>query len=204
MVRDTVPLGWPSATSGAHADKTSSYWLQGYSLCGVSSWYTVVGMEFEIDFTTLDDEAATSLVGRLVKQLRQARTDVERAERRVSGIRKLIDAVVEMYPAAEDELPEDLDDDEEPRPRGAEAVRRVLDENAGKWHGVSDVVSMLEARDWLPDSSNPANAVRTALQRLSDRKVIEKGKGKRDGAIAYRIPAPPPAPPRYDPSEEPF
>ena len=91
----------------------------------------------------LTPEGAEELVIQLVVELTQARVAVDEHQRRAIGIRKMIDGLVEMFPATEDLLPEDLDDDEEPRPRGAEAVRRVLVDRPTDWLTVPMVVDLL-------------------------------------------------------------
>jgi len=155
----------------------------------------------EIDLTNLDDSGAIPVLTQLLDQLSKARREVERSERLAAGIRKMIDGLVEMFPATEDVLPEDLDDDEEPRPRGAEAVRRVLAENLGEWYPVPLIVVMLQRHNWTPNSSKPANAVRTALGRLVENGAIEKSHAA-DGSVIYRHPKP--ALKNYDYGEEPF
>ena len=140
----------------------------------------------------------------LVRQLESARQSVDQAERRVAGLRKLIEAVVEIYPAAEDELPDDLDDEREPRPRGAEAVRRVLADRAGNWYRLPVIVDMLDEQGWLPASGNPTNAVRSAAERLIATRVLEKERAEGDGAVIYRYPKPPADPPPGYDDEEPF
>ena len=106
----------------------------------------------------------------------------------------MIAAVIEMFPAAEDVLPEDLDDDDEPRPRGAEAVRRILAETPDRWFSVQQVLAALVHRGWGPESSNPANATRTALERLVEAGVIEKMRSTK-GPVIYKY---------EKPDEEPF
>jgi hypothetical protein len=142
-----------------------------------------------VDFGQLTEEAAFGMGGQLLAQLEEARAAVDQAQRRATGIRKMIDGLVEMFPAVEDLLPDDLDDDEDPRPRGAEAVRRALANRKGDWFTVSSVVSLLDKHGWLPTSSNPANAVRSALVRLYDAEVIAKDRGP-SGAVIYSYPVP--------------
>jgi hypothetical protein len=52
-------------------------------------------------------------------------------------------------------------------PRGREAVRRVLMEEPRRWYKVDEMVAELDRRGWTPEATNPAPAVRTALQRLA-------------------------------------
>jgi hypothetical protein len=100
------------------------------------------------------------------------------ALRRASGLQKIISGYVEMFPELEDE------DDRTVRfvtaraseaeaapqtgnaPKGAEAVRLILQDHPNVEFYVSELVEMLRERGWLPESDNPANAVRTALERL--------------------------------------
>lgn len=148
-----------------------------------------------LDITELGEAEAGDLVRRLLSQLGAANEEVEAARRKAAAIRKMIEAVVEMFPDLEDDLPEDLDDDH-PRPRGAEAVRRVLEQNRGTYYTTKAIVALLGQQGWMPQSSNPSNAVRTAAERLVERGVVEKDRAA-DGAVVYRVSG-------YDPAEEPF
>ena len=156
--------------------------------------YTHIGME--LDLVELDETKALKAVSDLLDELLTARRAMDLAQRRAAGLRKMIEAVVEMFPAAEDLLPEDLDGSDEPRPRGAEAVRRVLLADRGVYYSVPGLVTLLAQRNWLPDSASPANAVRTAAERLVDQGVIQKTRSI-DDAVIYGYPG------RYD-GEEPF
>jgi hypothetical protein len=149
-----------------------------------------------MDLAHLDEAQAIELVTELLAQLAQGRIAIEDAERRVAGTRKMIEGLVEMFPAAEDLLPDDLDDDEEPRPRGTEAVRRVLADRVGDWYAVPQIVDMLNRRDWLPVSSNASNAVRTALERAVEAGVLKKSRAAAGGpvpvgTVIYSFPPPP-------------
>jgi hypothetical protein len=146
------------------------------------------------DLTELDLATAGELLQRLVDQLGSARQTIEAAQRRVAGFRKMVDALVEMFPELEDRLPEDLDEDEPSRPRGAMAVYEILQENLNSWYQVGAVVRLLQEKEWMPQSSNPANAVRSALERLHDTGSIEKSRSTA-GAVIYRV---------HEPEEEPF
>jgi hypothetical protein len=144
------------------------------------------------DFATLTEDEAMDAAVALLEQLSDARLIEESAHRRVVGIRRILDGLVEMFPALEDLLPEDLDEDEPPRPRGAQAALRALGEVPGTWFTVPMIVSNLSVRGWEPASSNPANAVRTALERLVKTGAIEKGRSTQSEVI-YRQPPPPAA-----------
>lgn len=148
-------------------------------------------MGMQLDLGSLSNEGtAAEMAKQLLTQLEDARHSVELSQRRAVGFRKMLDGLIEMFPALEDLLPEDLDGEEQPRPRGAEAVRRALAESPGDWYAVPAIVMMLQRHDWLPESSNPANAVRTAAERCVEDGRIEKGRSQ-DGAVIYRFAAPP-------------
>jgi hypothetical protein len=80
-------------------------------------------------------------------------------------------------------------------PRGAEAVLRVLQVNENASFSVAQMVAALESRGWLPESEggDPANAVRTALERVLNRNPGVK-KLRKAGAVAYRYNEPEPEP----------
>lgn len=138
-----------------------------------------------VDFAELDDTGALELAVQLLAEMETAEHVVDEAERRVQGIKKWIYGLVEMFPAVEDLLPPDFDTTDDPRPRGASAVLRVLMDNTGRWYSVPAIVDMLDRRDWLPNSSKPANAVRTALERLVERGDIQKSRSI-ENAVIYR------------------
>lgn len=148
----------------------------------------------QVDLTRIQEPEAHEIVHQLVRELRSARDAVTAAERRVSGLRKMIDALCELYPAVEDGLPDDLDDEEQPRPRGAEAVRRVLAASRGNGFTVQGLVELLAMRGWLPDSPVPANAVRTSAERLVERGDVRKIRSD-SGTVSYMMPAPSAKPP---------
>jgi len=91
-------------------------------------------------------------------------------------------------------------------PKGAEAVRLILQESPNEWFFVSELVQALKARNWLPDSDNPANAVRTTLERLFNTpdSDVKKSRDINDKVIySYRPDDAPAEPPSYN-DEEPF
>ncbi len=138
------------------------------------------------DLLDLDEAGARRTVKQLLDQLKAAREAVEAAQRRAAGFRKMIDALVEMFPAIEDHLPEDLDEDEPAHPRGAGAVWEVLGERMNQWFTVPTIVGFLERKGWAPQSSNPANAVRSALERLVESDEIKKSRST-TGSVIYRV-----------------
>lgn len=138
----------------------------------------------ELDLLSLDDEEARLLVKQFVVRFDAARDEVKRAQSHAAGIRKFIEALVEMYPATEDELPDTLDDNEVAHPRGAEAAVAVLRDHPETWFTVLGTLDVLAARGWMPRSAYPANAVRTALERLIEQGRAEKS--KTEEGVVYR------------------
>jgi hypothetical protein len=131
-------------------------------------------------------------------QLKEAAKTADEANRTVAGITKILQGYAEMFP----ELAEDIDEitagittsgeDGNLRPRGGEAVRLILQESPGEWFRVSELLPLLRNRGWLPESENPANAVRTALERLvanPNESDVYRGKyttGPKLGAVVYK------------------
>lgn len=148
------------------------------------------------DLSNLNDDQAMMLGSQLLVQLEEAKVEVERAQRRATGLRKVLDGLMEMFPAIEDMLPEDLDGEEDFRPRGAVAVNRVLEAAPTLWFSVDAVLRELQNRRWEPESSHPSNAVRSALERLVEGEIIEKSRSK-EGVVVYKVKTP-----NFD--EEPF
>lgn len=167
-----------------------------------------------------DDTAPINEVKALVEQLTAQRELVRSATRKCSGLATIIRGYIEMYPEELGEFREFVEFDWEygaaPRPaaapKGADAAGRILQETPGYKYYVSEVVEALRARDWLPESDNPANAVRAALERLVASTDSDVSKYRtQDGKVVYfydpdldRTPTPNQAPAGYDPAEEPF
>jgi len=173
------------------------------------------------------DEAASRverLVAEVTEQKDLAENYLEMAEAaktRAGALAEIINAYLRAFPELEVIVagwpPEDY-----PRtsaPRGAEAVRQVLHESPGTWWYVSELVEKLRERGALPDSDNPANAIRTALERLRSNPESDVEKGVYGTKVAYRYqpdeeaPPEPQSKPRYSPidpgpsydyGEEPF
>lgn len=151
---------------------------------------------------------AELFVRRAVKELADQRHLMETATRHASALTKIIAGYVEMFPELQQLVDADvnllLESDD--TPKGAEAVRLILQASANEWWLVSELVESLRARGWLPDSENPANAVRAALERLLASPDSDIVKSRRGNSVVYGYrpdDAPPtPAPPYGD--EEPF
>lgn len=133
----------------------------------------------------MDVEDATAAVNQLVHELDDWIAKAEEANRRVTGIRTILAGYVQMFPALEAQVgPLATHGTNEP-PRGAEAVRLVLQSDSGTPWTVSELVEALNERGWLPDSDNPANAVRAALNRLMDQDGSDVHKRRRGQYVSY-------------------
>ena len=152
----------------------------------------------------MQEAEAEQAIRGLVQELRQARDTLEQAQRSVVGLRKLIDGYVELFPLLESVVVEEggLEDDDG-HPRGMDAAFQVLGGQTGTYMSVHGIVQQMERLGWMPNSSNPANAVRTALERLHASELIEKAKTTA-GTVVYRKPVPPSAGGYDDFGEEPF
>ncbi|HSH62353.1 MAG TPA: hypothetical protein VK988_22415 [Acidimicrobiales bacterium] len=156
------------------------------------------------------DEAKRD-VQRFAAAFLEFRSTAATATRNAAAVSKIIRGYVEMFPELRTLVDEDiLSLDQERRagddaPKGAEAVRLILQQEPDRWFYVSELVDALDSHGWLPDSENPANAVRTALERLINTpdSDVKKDRNSANKVIySYR---PDDAPPLqgYD-DEEPF
>jgi hypothetical protein len=104
----------------------------------------------------------------------------------MEGLETIMRGLLRLYP--------DLNDDKRSRskPLGSVAVKRVLKDRPRHWFSVPEMVAELESRGWLPASSSPENATRTALERAvthySDRyeksqRIAAGGKSQ----VVYRV-----------------
>ncbi|MFN2502659.1 MAG: hypothetical protein ABR540_00185 [Acidimicrobiales bacterium] len=155
----------------------------------------------------MNEEEAAAEVRRLAKAWLEESGRAEAAKRRAAGLMMIMRGYIEMFPELRD-LPIDLNVDlGDPipidAPRGAEAVRLVLQDTPNNWWLVSELVEALKGRHWLPESDNPANAVRTALERLLTNETSDVRKGKQNGKVVYGY-FPDEDVPTYDYGEEPF
>lgn len=156
----------------------------------------------------------------VAEQLKEQRAIYQEAARKSAGLAKVLEGYVDVYPEiaqliedAAEGLPVVLPDYLMPvTPKGSDAVGRVLMENPGYKFYVSEVVDALRARGWMPESDNPANAVRAALERLvgSPDSDVQKYRTQ-EGKVIYfydpdldRSPNSNQPPAGYDPAEEPF
>jgi hypothetical protein len=133
------------------------------------------------------EEAGRILVEAI--ESRRAAQEVVRQEREtINGTELVIRGLLRLFPELEtgDELDwGDPEQAEAPR-SGSEAVRAVLQEEPEQWMSVRAVLQRLEHNDWMPESENPLNAVRAALERAVAQGGIEKGKSN-SGQVVYRF-----------------
>jgi len=157
-----------------------------------------------------------------LQQLAEAATRQATAlENEATGLANIVRAYVDTFPTLESLLGNSsVPGPGGEAPRGAEAVRLILQAEPDREWFVSELVNELRERDWLPDSDNPANAVRTALERLisSETSDIRKSRTPYNKVVYsyspdYEPDAPneptaandtPGSPQTYDYGEEPF
>ncbi|HXN61381.1 MAG TPA: hypothetical protein VN886_13105 [Acidimicrobiales bacterium] len=126
----------------------------------------------------MQNKEAEQAVRELGTELVLTALEIAHGQRKLVGLRQIIKGYIALYPDlasmldnvtlevlnAADEPP--AEGEQEGRPRGAEAVHLILQEHPNEELRVSECVGELRKRGWLPDSDNPANAVRAALERL--------------------------------------
>ena len=163
----------------------------------------------------MDVDEAKKEVVRLINEWEVQQESAQEATRRAAGLQKIVAGYMEMFPELEEyvgAIVKSLTESqaapsEQGQPKGAEAVWRILQGLPGELVLVSELVEMLKGRGWLPESDNPANAVRTALERLyANSEETDVVKGTRGNNVAYGYFPDREAPPRggYEYGEEPF
>ncbi len=160
----------------------------------------------------MEEAEAQQEVIRLISAWQHERHAAEEAARRARGLSTIIRGYVEIFPGLRElvgpmESTFSVATVAVETPRGADAVRLILQERPDYWWLVSDLVAELKERGWLPDSDNPAAATRAALERLLNSEDSDVRKVRRkDNKVRYAyVPdEPPPDPPAYDYGPEPF
>jgi hypothetical protein len=161
----------------------------------------------------MEVEDAELLIRNFAAELTSLRETAADATRKAGAISKIVSGYLEMFPELRSVVDDDLllryrDQATIESPKGAEAVRLILQASPNQWFWVSELVEALRARGWLPDSDNPANAVRTALERLvstPDSDVRKGRSGENKVTYSYRPDDEAPEPPPRDyGDEEPF
>jgi hypothetical protein len=140
-------------------------------------------------------EEARDLLVRLRQDYLEALKAVQEGQATIESTRLILQGLLRRFPDLDTELGDDAPNISEIPEGGidigpgtvAQGVRTILQENSGEWYRVSEMVNSLRGRGWLPQSENPANAVRTALERLaaSEDSDVQKGRMKRDNAVGY-------------------
>ena len=158
MSSEYAPRGW-----GARDTQ------QLYSTRQLSRACQLVAAVYSSRVGSVDIEEAQELLRRAQHDRDDATTALETAQATIESSQLIIQGIVRRFP----ELKGDEKDWEpwEPperveRPRGSEAVLQILQVAENKWHDISDLVAALDSHGLLPNSANPANAVRTAVERL--------------------------------------
>jgi hypothetical protein len=146
-------------------------------------------------------EARQILAGAIADR-REARTVLVEAEATLESSRLIIQGILRRFPELAEDAQQDAGADawggEPVPPKGAEAVLKVLQVNENKMFSVADMVKALTERGWLPESEDPSNAVRTALERLLNSRTPGVKKFRRAGAVLYRFNEP--EPPKEEPA----
>lgn len=138
----------------------------------------------------MDQEEARNILLSLRRELAGTRDVIEAAQRRANSLEKLVGGYIELFPGLSGDAPSpEQMVDEDARPKGQEAILKVMEdyEFKGRYWTVAQMVDELSARGWMPESrGNPANAIRTALGRVyeSNKDRVYKGQG-RTGALVY-------------------
>jgi hypothetical protein len=161
----------------------------------------------------MDIDEAHQLLSRCHREQLDARIQIADAQSTLESSRLIIQGILRKFPdLADGDLTLDADwDAQGTQPVGADAVLQILQVDEGQQFTVRGLVELLESRGWSPNSANPANAVRTALERLvkMPNRGVHKGRDN-DGTVIYwfyepdREPAPAAEPQGYGYSEEPF
>lgn len=135
----------------------------------------------------MEQSEARRAVEALRRELAEAQVVVTSAQRRVASLEKLVEGYLELFPGLTE--PASREAGVEKAPRGQDAVLRIMESigNKGRYWTVTAVVSALADHGWLPESrGNPANAVRTALDRLAERdERVHKGRGSKGTVVWY-------------------
>jgi ATP/maltotriose-dependent transcriptional regulator MalT len=155
-------------------------------------------------------EEAKALVRQLAAEWAERQHVASVAADQATKLAGIIAAYIDMFPElalvvrdVTGQLPAPGAEDSN-APKGAEAVRIVLQENVKVQYYVSEMVEELRQRGWLPESDNPANAVRAALDRLSGDSASDVHKQRfNDRTVTYIYDPDRDPGPDYD-DEEPF
>jgi len=123
------------------------------------------------------------------RTLASLHSEVTATERRLGALHKLVEGYLELFPDLSDTTDTATDSAEElkpdDRPKGQEAVRRVLMASPGKWFTVPYMLEELRRHNWLPDTDEPGNAIRASLTRVVADPAFQKSRGLKTGAVTF-------------------
>jgi hypothetical protein len=134
----------------------------------------------------VDIDQARELIDQLDREINEGQRVAAEALTRAEGALKAREGILAMFPKLLSP-PDGADDPADDRPRGQDAVRRIMEDAPGKWWTVTGLLAELHAREWMPESDSPANAVRVAVERVvtGDPDRFYKAKGEKTGATTY-------------------
>jgi hypothetical protein len=135
---------------------------------------------------SVDLDQAAEIATQLAEALEDAASIIEQQSRRAKGAVAALNGLFEMFPELKQGLDQTTaDEPDDGTPRGQEAVKRVLADSPGRGWTVSGLVEELYHRGWQPNSRDPANAVRVALERVvaSDPAQFRKESGDIGGTL---------------------
>ena len=118
---------------------------------------------------SMELDEARDLLSRTDAERREAVEQIKTAQATVDSCRLIMQGILRRFPQLNSDSLGADDGDwvlEDSRPTGAAAVYKVLLDNDKQGYSVARMVNELQNRNWLPNSANPANAVRTALERV--------------------------------------
>ncbi len=138
----------------------------------------------------MEQSEARRAVEVLRRELAEAQAVVASAQRRAAALDKLVEGYLELFPGlAEPDPNGTADSGAEKAPRGQDAVLKVMEsiESKGRYWTLAAMVDALTKHGWLPESKGkPANAIRTALDRLAERDDrVHKGRGSTGTVVWY-------------------
>jgi hypothetical protein len=160
----------------------------------------------------MDEAEARELLQRTEREMSAACEAMRRAQVIVESSELIIRGVLRAHPELSQEFElniyETATEPETPL-RGSAAVLSVLQVEEGRWFTIHELVEEMGQQGLLPNSANPANAVRTAVERLVKSPDTNVWKGPvHGGVMAYRYhepgSEPEPKASSYAYDEEPF
>lgn len=139
---------------------------------------------------------AEQLYKKTSADLERVRKEMAELERQESGFRKMVEALLELYPSIEPPVTgmataeiiasgSGRSSNGSFDPRGKEALKRVFVEMNNKWMTVHDLTAEKQRRGWASKTGNPDEAVRTTVFRMFKAREVERRKRGRE--YLYRL-----------------